>query len=154
MCYSYKILFFMYFFGYFFQKEYFKGSSEKRAHRQKPLGGTDNPIPLLLRRACIYILIVTRLFNAKLKPYVKLLFQNNYIPLILKPTRISKMNATIIDHISTNNTLEIYIKTRILKCHISEHFPVFIISKTIRADKHCTETVKKDTRHIKHYLEH
>ena len=42
------------------------------------------------------------------------------------------MNATIIDHISTNNTLEIYIKTRILKCHMSEHFPVFIISKTIR----------------------
>ena len=41
--------------------------------------------------------------NAKVKTDVKLLFQNNYVPLISKPTRISKTNATIIDHIYTNN---------------------------------------------------
>ena len=41
--------------------------------------------------------------NAKVKTYINLLFQNNYIPLILKPTRISKTNATIVDHINTNN---------------------------------------------------
>ena len=36
----------MYIFGYFFQKGYFKGSSEKRAHVQKTLGGgLTTPLP-------------------------------------------------------------------------------------------------------------
>ena len=39
LTYSYRILIFMYIFGYFFQNGHFKGSSEKRAHRQKTLGG-------------------------------------------------------------------------------------------------------------------
>ena len=42
----------MYIFGYFFQKGYFKGSSEKRAHVQKTLGGgADDPTASLLWRA-------------------------------------------------------------------------------------------------------
>ena len=40
--------------------------------------------------------------NAKVKP--------KNIPLISKPTRISKTNATTIDHINTNNYLETCIK--------------------------------------------
>ena len=35
----------MYIFGYFFQKGHFKGSSEKRAHRQKTLGRLTTPLP-------------------------------------------------------------------------------------------------------------
>ena len=30
----------------------------------------------------------------------------NYVLIILKPTRISKTNATVIDHINTSNFLE------------------------------------------------
>ena len=74
---------------------------------------------------------------------MNILFQNNYIPLIWKPTRISKTNATIIDHINTNNLLETDIKTGILKTDISGHFPVFLIPKTARANKHRAETFKK-----------
>ena len=41
----------MYIFGYFFQKGHFKGSSKKRAHRQKFWGGSwrpnGHPLPLL-----------------------------------------------------------------------------------------------------------
>ena len=46
-----KILSFIYIFSYFFQKEHFKGSSKKRAHRQKSIGeggegggGNDDPL--------------------------------------------------------------------------------------------------------------
>ena len=39
--------------------------------------------------------------NIKVKNYLNLLFQKNY-PVINKPTRVSRNNATIIDHINTN----------------------------------------------------
>ena len=39
LTYLYRILIFMNIFGYFFQKVHFKGSSEKRTHQQKLLGG-------------------------------------------------------------------------------------------------------------------
>ena len=52
-----------------------------------------------------------------------------------KLTRVSKTNATIIDHINTNNYLEADIKAGILKPDMSHHFSVFLISKTARADK-------------------
>ena len=48
--------------------------------------------------------------NAKVKTHENLLFRNSYIQLISKPTRNSKMNATIFDHINTNNFLETDIK--------------------------------------------
>ena len=37
--------------------------------------------------------------NSKVKDYLNILFQNLLIPMINKPTRVSKSNATIIDHI-------------------------------------------------------
>ena len=78
--------------------------------------------------------------NPKVKAYVNLLFQNNYIPFILKPTRFCKTNATIIYHINTNDDVETDIKTGILKSDISDCFPVFLISKTTSASKHNAET--------------
>ena len=84
--------------------------------------------------------------NAKVKTYANLLFQKYFIPLISKPTKISKTNATI-DHINTNNFLEIDIKTGILKYDISDHFPVFLISKTTRVDKHSSETFYKTAKY-------
>ena len=45
LTYSYRILVFMYIFGYIFQKGHFKGFSEKKAYRQKTLGGLTIPLP-------------------------------------------------------------------------------------------------------------
>ena len=59
----------------------------------------------------------------------------------LKPTRISKTNATIIDYINTKNFLEADIKTGDI-C-LSDHFPVFPISKNTRANKYNTKTFIK-----------
>ena len=41
--------------------------------------------------------------NRKVKYYLNLTFQNFLIPAINKPTRITKTNATLIDHILTND---------------------------------------------------
>ena len=38
--------------------------------------------------------------NIKVKNYLNLLFQKNIIPVINKPARVSRNNATIIDHIN------------------------------------------------------
>ena len=43
--------------------------------------------------------------NANLKANIQTIFFN-YKLIILKPTRISKTNATVIDHINTSNFLE------------------------------------------------
>ena len=40
--------------------------------------------------------------NIKVKNYLNLLFQKKFIPVINRPTRVSRNNATIIDHINTN----------------------------------------------------
>ena len=114
-------------------KEYLKGFFKKKIIRDKPKYiGNDLNLNLLDYSV-----------NAKLKIYVNLLFQNNCIPLISKLYKISGMNATITDHINSNNYLETDIKTGILESDISDHFPVFLISKTTKANKHSTETFIK-----------
>ena len=39
-------------------------------------------------------------------------------------------NATMIDHINTNNFLNNNMHSRIIKADISDHFPIFLIQMT------------------------
>ena len=80
--------------------------------------------------------------NAKVKSYLNLIFSHNFIPLINKPTRISKNNATIIDHILTNTFNNDY-KSGIVKTDISDHFPVFIITDAELNKTHKTDFIFK-----------
>ena len=52
------------------------------------------------------------------------------VPVINKPTRVTKNTATAIDHIITNSLLHRAINTGILKLDISDHFPISLIAKT------------------------
>ena len=72
--------------------------------------------------------------NIKVKNYLNLLFQKNVIPLINEPTRVSHNNATIIDHINTNHFLNNYLHSGIITADISDHFPIFLISKDLMLD--------------------
>ena len=72
--------------------------------------------------------------NIKVKNYLNLLFQKNFIPVINKPTRVSRNNATIIDHINTNHFLNNYMHSGIISADISDHFPMFLISKDLMLD--------------------
>ena len=66
--------------------------------------------------------------KSKVKEYLNIVFQNLLIPMINKPTRVSKSNATIIDHILTNSFLNTDCSAVIIKIDISDHFPIFLIS--------------------------
>ena len=45
--------------------------------------------------------------------------------IINKPTRVTNKTATAIDHILTNTYTETILKTAILKCDVSDHFPIY-----------------------------
>ena len=69
--------------------------------------------------------------NIKVKNYLSLLFQKNFIPVINKITKVSRNNATIIDHINTNHFLNNGMYSGIITADISDHFPFFLISKDL-----------------------
>ena len=72
--------------------------------------------------------------NIKGKNDLNLLFQKNFIHVINKPSRVSHNNATIIDHINTNHFLNNYMHSEIITADISDHFPIFLISKDLMLD--------------------
>ena len=66
--------------------------------------------------------------NAKVRNFVNLIFQHSLVPIVNKPTRVTKSNATLIDYIITNSFTGRENLTGILKTDISDHFPIFNIS--------------------------
>ena len=90
-----------------------------------------------IRKGCLFsfylyanITPFTLFVRTNIFHYLNIFFSNSFIPLINKPTRISKYNATIIDHLLTNTFINKNYITGILKTDISDHFPVFFISET------------------------
>ena len=70
----------------------------------------------------------------KLETFVNLIFQHSLVPIVNKPTSVTKNNATLIDYIITNSFMDQENLTGILKTDISDHFPIFIISVKHRLD--------------------
>ncbi|XP_065664693.1 uncharacterized protein LOC136086327 [Hydra vulgaris] len=67
--------------------------------------------------------------NKNIKNFFNTIFQNSYIPLINKPTQVTRESATSLDQIITNDFVNIKIRTSIFKSDISDHFPIFILSQ-------------------------
>ena len=88
----------------------------------------------------IYIVFDTNLnlidyeTNIKVENCLNLLVQKNFISFINKPTRVSRSNATKIDHINTNHFLNNKMHSGIITADISDHFPIFLISKDLMLD--------------------
>ena len=59
--------------------------------------------------------------NAKVRNFVNLIFQHSLVPIVNKPTRVTKNNATLIDYIITNSFTEQENLTGILETDISDH---------------------------------
>ena len=57
-----------------------------------------------------------------------MIFQHSLVPIVNKPTRVTKNNATLIDYIITNSFTDRENLTGILKTDVSDHFPIFTIS--------------------------
>ena len=69
--------------------------------------------------------------NVKVKHFVNFAFQNSAILLINKPTRVTRTNATTVDHTLTKAFLNKQIKTGIIKTEILDHFPIYLITDPI-----------------------
>ena len=63
--------------------------------------------------------------------FVDVLYCNEFLPLISRPTRITSKSATLIDNIFINNHEDLNCSLNgILMADISDHFPVFHISRS------------------------
>ena len=75
-----------------------------------------------------------------------------FILTITRPTRISKKNATLMDHINTNSFIDSRLTTRILKVNVWDHFNCFLfVVVVVFNESSQTHSRKKDnfvTRHI------
>ena len=70
--------------------------------------------------------------NKKVQYYLNVIYQNSFIPIISKPTRVTRKPSTITNHILTNLFVNTNFKTFILKIDISGHFSVFFQQPTSR----------------------
>ena len=67
--------------------------------------------------------------NTKVRNFFDILFSYGMIPIINKPTRVTKTSATAIDNIFINSFFNDSIETGIVKTDISDHFPIFVAIK-------------------------
>ena len=72
--------------------------------------------------------LLDHITNTKVKDYLNLAFQDFLIPVINKPTRKTKTDTTLTDHILTNNFVNTDSSTGIAKTDISYHFPIGLIT--------------------------
>ena len=63
--------------------------------------------------------------------FLNINISNSFLPLITKPTRITKTASSLIDNIFTNEIEEINIKKGIIVSDISDHLPQFYINNHI-----------------------
>lgn len=70
--------------------------------------------------------------------FLNLLYSFSYFPVINKPTRVTELSATIMDHIWTND-MNGYKSSGISYNSISDHFPVFSSFSVRNALDHCNK---------------
>ena len=76
--------------------------------------------------------------HANNEDYLNMLYSNNFLPLITKPTRLTDHSSTLIDHIYTNAPIE-NTTSGIALADISDHLPVFCICNAPTSkNKHVT----------------
>ena len=65
--------------------------------------------------------------NKNVQDFLHLIYQNNLIPTINKPTTVTMKTATAIDYILTNSYIGTDFKSAIFKTDISDYFPVCLL---------------------------
>ena len=66
--------------------------------------------------------------NNKVQNFVNIMFDHSMIPIIYKPTHITKETATVTDHIFINYITTSKFKTGIIKSDILDHFWMFFVA--------------------------
>ena len=66
--------------------------------------------------------------NKKVQNFLNIMFGHSMMPVINKPTCVTKNTARAIDHIFINSFTTSKFKTGIIKSDISDHFPIFFVA--------------------------
>ena len=66
--------------------------------------------------------------NKKVQSFLHIMFSHSMMPIINKPTYVTKNNTTAIDHIFINSVTTTKFKTGIIKPDIWDHFPIFFVA--------------------------
>ena len=74
---------------------------------------------------CIYTNLLDYTWNTIVCDFFNFAFQNSILPVINRPTTVTKTNATVIDQILTNSVIDSPLHSGIIKTDISDHFAVF-----------------------------
>ena len=95
--------------------------------------------------------------HSKTNDYLNNLFSHGFLPLITKPTRVTPVTASLIDHIYTNNILHPG-SSGIIINDVADHFGTFHISNSKRNIKlktvnKCHHFSERNTRVFKELLE-
>ena len=76
--------------------------------------------------------------------FVNMFADFGFFPLITKPTRVSQVSATVIDNIFTNNHSDIASSFHgILLADVSDHFPIFHVSKLLHKEESEIEVIRR-----------
>ena len=79
------------------------------------------------------------------KNFFNLVFQNGFLPLMQRATRVTKTTATAIDHIITDAIFKNKMTSGIIKADITDHFPIFtILEKYNKNPPEKTKIMKRD----------
>ena len=76
--------------------------------------------------------------------FLDIMYSNNFIPVITRPTRKKDKSGTLIDNIFTNNLVEINHSIQgLFKREISDHLPIFMIHKRIKEKENTFYSMKR-----------
>ena len=73
--------------------------------------------------------------NSVVRNFINDILSYGAIPLINKPTRITKKSVTCLDHIYINSLGNQKLLSGIIKTDLSDHLPVFVVDSNINAKK-------------------
>ena len=87
--------------------------------------------------------------NKVVKNFFNKVFQNGFLHLIKRPTRVTRTSVTLVDHILTNRVIENKVHSGITKTYISGHISIFTFLTT---NETCTlkiiKSIKRDNENI------
>ena len=82
--------------------------------------------------------------NAMCSRYLSLMYSNNLLPIIIRPTRVTNNTSTLIDNIFVNNCSP-FVEAGIVVTNISDHLGVFNVFRRsgVRVSKAFVEVSKR-----------
>ena len=84
--------------------------------------------------------------HTQTEEFLDMLYANNILPIITKPTRLTDHTATLIDHIYTNCLHNFTVG--ILTVDITDHLPIFFLVRTQPTENNSNKNIFETTLNL------